>query len=61
MKAKELIAELQKIDGESRVFMGYDGNIVVEESGSVEYLENESQIGDCWWHVKPGDTVILCA
>lgn len=60
MKVKDLIAALQKIDGESRVFMGYDGNIPVVESGSVEFIEKENQIGDCWHSVKPGDTVILC-
>jgi hypothetical protein len=59
MKVKELIAELQKIDGESRVFMGYDGNIVVTPVLAVEFIATENQIGDCWYRVKQGDTVIL--
>jgi len=60
MKVRELVAELQKQDGESRVFMGYDGNIVVTEPHSVELMATENQIGSCWYRVKPGDTVILC-
>lgn len=59
MKVKELIAELQKIEGESRVFMGYDGNIVVTSAASVEFMADESQIGSCWHRVGRGDTVIL--
>lgn len=60
MKVKDLIAELQKIDPESRVLMGYDGNVVVTESESVEFMVTERQIGSCWYSVKLGDTVILC-
>jgi hypothetical protein len=60
LKVKELIAELQKVNGESRVFMGYDGNMVVTEPESVELITEENQIGECWYRVKPGDTVILC-
>jgi hypothetical protein len=60
MKVKELIQELQKRDGEARVFMGYDGNVVVTEPLSVESLIDEKQIGGCWYSVKPGDVVILC-
>jgi hypothetical protein len=56
---KELISELQKRDPESRVFMGYDGNVVVSESDSV-VSPSEEEIEVCWWSVRPGDTVILC-
>jgi hypothetical protein len=59
MKVKELIAELQKINGESRVFMGYDGDIVVTPALTVEFISTEHQIGNCWYQVQPGDTVIL--
>lgn len=59
MKVKDLIAKLQGRDRESRVFMGYDGNIVVTEPFSVVSPTKE-EIGNCWWSVKPGDTVILC-
>ena len=61
MTVQELIVELQKIDGQSRVFLGYDGNVVVTESSAVEYIASEQQTGKCWWGVKRGDTVILGA
>ena len=59
MKVNELITELQKVNGESRVWMGYDGNIVVTEPASVISVHEEWN-GDCWWEVQPGDVVILC-
>jgi hypothetical protein len=59
MKVKELIIELQKVDGEARLFMGYDGNIVVTEPSSVEQIESENAIHNCWRRVKVGDVVIL--
>jgi hypothetical protein len=59
MKVKELIALLQTVNPEGRVFHGYDGDIVVTESGAVEEITNEKQIGDCWLSVKVGDVVIL--
>jgi hypothetical protein len=61
MTVKELIAALSKQDPNARVFMGYDGNVVVTESDEVEGISCEWQIGDCWFSVKPGDVVILCA
>jgi hypothetical protein len=60
MKVKELIAELQKVDGESRVFMGYDGNMVVTKPSHVEILLTEKQLGEWCLPAKIGDTVILC-
>lgn len=60
MKVCDLIKELQKMNGDSRVFMGYDGNVVVTEPASV-ILVGTDWNGDCWWEVKRGDTVILCA
>ena len=60
MKVKHLITELQKIDGDARVFMGYDGNIVVTEPDAVEYIKEENQIGSCWFRINIGDVVILC-
>jgi hypothetical protein len=60
MKVKELISALSSIDPESRVFMGYDGDVVVTGAYAVEYMSTEQQIGNCWWSVKVGDTVILC-
>jgi hypothetical protein len=59
MKVKELIEQLQKVNPEARVFAGYDGNIVVTETGSVEEMESEDNIGHCWWGVHVGDVVIL--
>lgn len=59
MVVKELIEQLNKLNPEAKVFMGYDGNVVVEESGEVEYIASDEQIGDCWWSVKVGDVVIL--
>jgi len=61
MIVSELIAALQKQNPNARVFTGYDGNIVVEESGSVEGIETEEQIGNCWYSVHVGDVVILAA
>jgi hypothetical protein len=61
MKVKELIAELEKINPESRVFMGYDGNVVVTEPYLIEYIWYENQIGSYWYSMKEGDTVILCS
>lgn len=60
MTVSELISLLQAVPGTSRVWMGYDGNIVVTEPAEVECLANDLAIGDCWWEVYPGDTVILC-
>jgi len=60
MKVAELIAELKKANGESRVFMGYDGNIVVTEPASVITPTKEEELRDSWWEVEPGDTIILC-
>jgi hypothetical protein len=59
MTVKELILELQKRNGDARVFAGYDGNIVVTEPFSV-ISPVEEEIRDCWWSVKSGDVVILC-
>jgi len=58
MTVGELISELQKQDKDRRVFMGYDGNIVVTEPQAVELIV-EGQVGECWWRVEPGDVVIL--
>lgn len=60
MKVKDLITALQKVNGESRVFMGYDGNIVVTEPAVVAQIASEGAIGTCWFAVQPGDVVILC-
>lgn len=60
MKVKELITELQEKDQESRVFMGYDGNIVVTEPYQVICPAAENELHDCWWKVELGDTIILC-
>ena len=59
MKVKELIAALNAVNPEACVFCGYDGNIVLTEPGSVETIEHEDEIGDCWFRVKIGDVVIL--
>jgi len=59
MTVKELIEQLQKVNPDARVFMGYDGNVVVTESGEVEEIKTEEQIHDCWWRTKVGDVVIL--
>jgi hypothetical protein len=59
MKVKELIEQLQTKNPEARVFMGYDGNIVVTEPDSVEAITSENEIGNCWWDTKIGDVVIL--
>jgi hypothetical protein len=59
MNVKELILALQKVDPESRVLMGYDGNIVVTPASEVEEIKSEAQIGSCWCSVKVGDVVIL--
>jgi hypothetical protein len=61
MTVGELIAELQKVDKDSRIFMGYDGDVVVTEPSGVEAILSEEQIGSCWYSVKVGDVVILCA
>jgi hypothetical protein len=60
MKVKELIEQLQKVDGESKVFMAYDGNIVVTEPRAVKQMRYPRQIGAYWHRVEVGDTVILC-
>ena len=60
MKVKELIDLLQKVNPESRVFMGYDSNIVVTEPKTVFVPQDESECHDCWWRANPGDTIILC-
>lgn len=59
MKVRDLIVKLQQVNGESRVFMGYDGNIVVTEPAEVEQIQ-VGAIGACWFHVEAGDVVILC-
>lgn len=59
MTANELIKELEKVPPNSEVFMGYDGDIVVEHSVGVEYILAENQIGDVWCGVEVGSTVIL--
>ena len=59
MKVKELIEKLQKVDPEARVFMGYDGDVVVTGAYDVEQIASEEAIGQCWWSVKVGDVVIL--
>ena len=62
MTVAELIEKLQKLGIENqnaKVFMGYDGDIVVTESKDVEFIESETQIGACWYSVKPGAVVIL--
>jgi hypothetical protein len=41
MTVKELIHELQKCEPAARVFMGYDGNIVVSESDEVIVVTQE--------------------
>lgn len=60
MKVRELIAKLLEVDVESRVFMGYDGNVVVTEPSDVEQIANDGAVGNCWYSVHPGDVVILC-
>jgi hypothetical protein len=59
MLVKELIEQLQKMNPDARVFMGYDGNIVVTESGEVEEMKSDKDIGGCWYSVRVGDVVIL--
>lgn len=59
MTVQELIDQLELMPAGARVFMGYDGNIVVEESLEVEEIQSDEQIGDCWCSVKVGDVVIL--
>ncbi len=59
MIVKELIEQLQKVNPEARIFMGYDSNIVVTESDMVEEIKSENQIGSCWFSVHVGDVVIL--
>ncbi len=61
MIVKELIRQLQAVNPDARVFMGYDGNIVVEESDIVEEIKSEKAIGPCWHSVHVGDVVILAA
>ena len=60
MKVRDLIEALQKVNDDSRVFMGYDGNIVVTEPAEVEQILFDYSVGDCWHDVEPGDVVILC-
>jgi len=59
VKVRELISQLEKSDPEARVFMGYDGNIVVTPAYEVEFMKSENDIAQCWWSVKPGDVVIV--
>lgn len=59
MKIKELLSELNKQDPEAKVWLGYDGNIVVTEAVCVETPRSEAEIGDCWWRFELGDVVIL--
>ena len=49
MTVKELISKLNKVNPDARVFMGYDGNVVVTESGSVEEIKSKKQIGYSWF------------
>ncbi len=59
MKVKELVDQLQKVNPEAEVLLGYDGDLVVTTSYAVEEIKDEKQIGICWWRVKIGDVVIL--
>jgi hypothetical protein len=59
MKVKELIEQLQKVDQEANVFLGYDGNIVITEPVSVQQIGTNDQIPVCWWRAGIGDVVIL--
>ena len=59
MTVAELIDQLELMPAGARVFMGYDGDIVVAESRGVEEIQTERQIGSCWYRVKVGDVVIL--
>lgn len=57
--AHELIKALIHVPSDARVWMGYDGDIVVTSAAAVEHIESEKQIGDCWYRVQVGDVVIL--
>ncbi len=59
MKVKELIALLQTVDPEARIFHGYDGDIVLTEPRELMTIVNEADIGPCWWRANIGDVVIL--
>ena len=64
MTVAGLVEKLQKLGIEhqnDRVFMGYDGDVVVTEPIDVEAITSESQISSCWFSVKPGAVVILSA
>lgn len=60
MTASELIAQLQDLPPNTRIFMGYDGNVVVERADKVLLCETEGDIYRCWYAMDPGDAVILC-
>lgn len=59
MLVKELVAKLQAVNPEARVFMGYYSNVVVTRPADVEEISSEDQIGSCWFRVDVGDVVIL--
>jgi hypothetical protein len=59
MIVKDLIAKLQQVNPDARVFMGYDGDVVVTEAREVEEIASEAALGECWWRVHVGDVVIL--
>lgn len=59
MKVKQLIEKLEKVNSEARVFMGYDGDVVVTEPTEVEEILSEGALGSCWYSVSVGDVVIL--
>ena len=61
MLVKELITRLETVDGDARVFMGYDGNVVVTEPDEVVLVTDEEEMPICWYSVESGDVVILCA
>lgn len=61
MTVRELIRELEEMNPDSTVFMGYDSNVVVTEPFSVVApTEEELEDACCWWGVNLGDVVILC-
>lgn len=59
MTAAQLRMLLDGVPPDARVWMGYDGDIVVTSAAAIEHIESEKQIGDCWYRVQVGDVVIL--
>lgn len=59
MIVKELIALLQTVNPEARIFHGYDGDVVLTEPGTILTIKSEEDISTCWYSVKVGDVVIL--